>query len=65
VLENFDRVHDFFEYAQSQGIPLSADMAVAKFKEVEKHLEYGYYGGDVPAITREVLGSGDERNSAA
>jgi hypothetical protein len=56
VLDDFDRVHEFFQYAQSQGMKLSPDLAMAKFKEVEKYREWGYNGGDVSIIASEVLG---------
>ncbi len=56
VSDDIDRVHEFFQYAQSQGMKLSPDMAMAKFKEVEKFREWGYNGGDVSTIASEVLG---------
>jgi len=56
VLDDFDRVHEFFQYAQSKAIKLSPDMAVAKFKEVEKFHGYGYHGGNISTIAGEVLG---------
>src|SRR6202034_538941 len=47
VPANFDSVYDFLTVAQNNGIQLSPDQAVAKFKQVEQNREYNFYGGNV------------------
>jgi hypothetical protein len=56
VAANFDSVYDFLTVAQTNGIQLSPEEAVAKFKIVEQNRQYNFYGGNVEMISRDVLG---------